>query len=193
MTTTKNTPEFRQDEKTKQFIEQVNALIKEGKAKNFTEIAKNIDWPKSSVSDAVNGRKNVPYEVLKRFSDYYSFGTKDWRDEKIELLEKVNAILTDQLETKKALERELTTLKNNQDKILEKISTLEESTGTSLAGYMEFAKRRMVQLRAIQKYLVELQSRQKKVPVDQEWAHFHSILLAEHKKEFAEDNSLQDS
>jgi plasmid maintenance system antidote protein VapI len=183
MTHQKQTPKFNQDEKTKQFIEQAKTLIIEGKAKNYAEIASKIDWPKSSLSDAINGRKNVPYEVLKRFSDYYGLSTKDWRDEKIELLQQMNDMLKEQLEEKKALFREL-------DQVKQLINDFEGRMAANLVEYQEDATARLAMLHAIQRNLTEHRAKQEKASLEQ-LQNFARKVLAEETKRLlgqAKDN-----
>lgn len=58
-------------EKTKKFIDQVNSLVDSGIVPSYLELADNIDWNRSAMSNVINGRRNVPNDVYKRFTDVY--------------------------------------------------------------------------------------------------------------------------
>lgn len=58
-------------EKTKKFIEQVESLIDSGVVPSYVEIVDSIEWNRSALSNVINGRRNVPNDVYKRFTDVY--------------------------------------------------------------------------------------------------------------------------
>jgi len=60
---------------TKFFIETVNKLIDKGELKGYKELAEKLDWNRTSLSNVINGRINVPTEVYKKFAEMYGTDT----------------------------------------------------------------------------------------------------------------------
>jgi len=60
-----------QSEKTKKFITHVNNLIDSGEIKNYAAIIKALNWDKTMFSSVMNGRKNVPNDIFKKFTEVY--------------------------------------------------------------------------------------------------------------------------
>lgn len=56
---------------TKTFKKQVENLLISGKAASYVEIANRIDWNKASMSSVIKGRRNVPIDVYRRFTEEY--------------------------------------------------------------------------------------------------------------------------
>lgn len=62
---------FTPDDKTKKFVRWVKALINSGKVPSYQDVADNIDWDRTALSNVVNGRRNVPPEVYLKFTKVY--------------------------------------------------------------------------------------------------------------------------
>ncbi len=60
-----------QSEKTLKFIEEVKILVDTGAVKNHAEIINAIGWDKTTFSNVINGRKNVPNDVYRKFKEVY--------------------------------------------------------------------------------------------------------------------------
>ena len=83
---------FEQTEKTKLFIQAVNKLVETGEVKNRAAIIEALDWDTSLMSNVMNGRKNVPNDVYRKFSEVFPVTAPvptdaDYRDKYIALLE----------------------------------------------------------------------------------------------------------
>jgi hypothetical protein len=82
---------FEQSEKTKDFIESVKRLIDSGEVKNQAAIVETLSWDKTLMSNVMNGRKNVPNDVYRKFAEVYPVAAPqtdaDYRDKYIALLE----------------------------------------------------------------------------------------------------------
>lgn len=63
---------FEPNQKTRNFIKAVKSLVESGKVSGYITIADAIDWDRTAISNVINGRRNVPPEVYKRFTDVYS-------------------------------------------------------------------------------------------------------------------------
>lgn len=79
----------------------VDFLIKNGHANGQSEIADAIGFTKSSISNIMNNRRNIPSKVYNKFSETYGMlfpqEPADTRDEIITLLRQNNKLLEDQL------------------------------------------------------------------------------------------------
>ena len=62
---------FKQNDKTIKFIKQVKSLTESGMVKNDATIVAALDWDKTTFSNVKNGRKNVPNDVYKKFTEVY--------------------------------------------------------------------------------------------------------------------------
>lgn len=62
---------FEQNDKTKSFIREVKNLIDQGIVKNYSEIVNELDWDKTLMSNIMNGRKNVPNDIYRKFKEVY--------------------------------------------------------------------------------------------------------------------------
>lgn len=60
-----------QSDKTKKFISSVKSLIDSGEVKNYAAIINELGWDKTMFSSVINGRKNVPNEIYKKFTEVY--------------------------------------------------------------------------------------------------------------------------
>jgi predicted ribosome quality control (RQC) complex YloA/Tae2 family protein len=93
---------FKQDDKTKKFVEQVKTLVNKGIEPTYKTIAERIGWHSNSLSVAIKGGRNVPYEVYKKFLEIYKEESEaeetDWRDEQISLLKEQNLFLREQVQ-----------------------------------------------------------------------------------------------
>lgn len=65
---------FEPNDKTRKFIRQARTLVDSGQVGGYKEIADAIDWDRTAVSNVINGRRNIPPEVFKRFTDVYKLG-----------------------------------------------------------------------------------------------------------------------
>jgi plasmid maintenance system antidote protein VapI len=63
---------FEPNQKTRNFIKAVKSLVESGKVSGYITIADTIDWDRTAISNVINGRRNVPPEVYKRFTDVYN-------------------------------------------------------------------------------------------------------------------------
>jgi hypothetical protein len=66
-----NTMRFEPNEKTTAFVKEVSDLLNSGAVKNYTEIVNKLKWDKTLMSNVMNGRKNVPNDVYKKFKEVY--------------------------------------------------------------------------------------------------------------------------
>lgn len=98
------------NQNTKIFVKEANSLVETGTVASLAALAEDIEWNKSGMSLVMNGKRNVPFDVFKRFTTRYSvklskdlepvnepeapYGTKD---EMIALLKQNNKLLEDQL------------------------------------------------------------------------------------------------
>jgi hypothetical protein len=82
---------FEQNDKTKLFIDAVKKLIDSGEVKNQAAIVDALEWDKTLMSNVMNGRKNVPNEVYRKFTEVFQVAAPptdaDYRDKYIALLE----------------------------------------------------------------------------------------------------------
>lgn len=82
---------FEQNEKTRNFIDTVKRLIESGEVKNQAAIVDALEWDKTLMSNVMNGRKNVPNDIYRKFTDVFQFEEvptdADYRDRYIALLE----------------------------------------------------------------------------------------------------------
>ena len=62
---------FTQSDKTKKFVEEVKALVDSGLAKNYAVIIQALEWDKTTFSNVLNGRKNVPNDIYRKFTEVY--------------------------------------------------------------------------------------------------------------------------
>lgn len=65
------TNKLEQSEKTKKFIKDVEHLINTGVVKTYKEIIDAIGWDKTTFSNVLNGRKDVPSYIYSKFNDVY--------------------------------------------------------------------------------------------------------------------------
>ena len=60
-----------QSENTLKFIKEVKSLVDSGAVKNYAEIIKALGWEKTHFSNVIHGRKNIPNDKYKKFSEVY--------------------------------------------------------------------------------------------------------------------------
>lgn len=82
--------EFLQDELSKRFINHVDKIIKLNPDKDYTKIAEEIKYDKSSVSNVIKGRRNIPYKKYKEFADLYNINDKE--EKKLTTKEEIAAL-----------------------------------------------------------------------------------------------------
>lgn len=82
---------FEQNDKTRNFIETVKKLIESGEVRNQATIVDALKWDKTLMSNVMNGRKNVPNDVYRKFTELFQVTTPptdaDFRDKYISMLE----------------------------------------------------------------------------------------------------------
>lgn len=64
--------DFKQNDKTKRFVDAVKTLVNSGSAATYKEIAEKIGWHNNAMSLVVNGYRNVPPEIYKNFTKEYN-------------------------------------------------------------------------------------------------------------------------
>jgi len=84
---------FEQTDLTKQFLEQADKLIKDGTVKDYTVLATSIKYDKTSLSNVVKNRRNIPYTKYLKFVEVYKLKTgnhanDDYQAKYYRLLEK---------------------------------------------------------------------------------------------------------
>lgn len=57
--------------KTQNFIKEVKALVNSGAVKNYSTIITALGMDKTLFSNVINGRKNVPNDVYRKFKEVY--------------------------------------------------------------------------------------------------------------------------
>ena len=62
---------FVQNDVTKQFVKHAKSLIDKGIVKDYASLAFSLGWKKSMLSNVINNRRNVPFEVSKRFQEEF--------------------------------------------------------------------------------------------------------------------------
>jgi transcriptional regulator with XRE-family HTH domain len=88
-----------QDSKTKNFIKEAKHLVESGKEPSYKAIADKIGWHNNSLSLALKGKRNVPFDIYKKFAEIYKLDAPEnkktttveddsFKDKYIELLEK---------------------------------------------------------------------------------------------------------
>lgn len=68
---------FIPNEKTKKFIRRVKTLKESGEIKKHEEIVKAIKWHKTSMSNVMNGRDNIPDYLYAEFVKVYGAEVND--------------------------------------------------------------------------------------------------------------------
>jgi len=69
--------QMQQTKKTSEFIQQVKNLKEIGQIKAYAEVIGKIDWDKTSLSNVMNGRANVPDYVYAKFLEVYGTSKPD--------------------------------------------------------------------------------------------------------------------
>jgi transcriptional regulator with XRE-family HTH domain len=60
-----------QDSKTKNFLKEAKHLVESGKEPSYKAIADKIGWHNNSLSLALKGKRNVPFDIYKKFAEIY--------------------------------------------------------------------------------------------------------------------------
>lgn len=63
--------DFKQNDRTKKFIIEVESLIQSGIEPSYKTIADKIGWHNNSLSLAMKGKRNVPPEIYKVFLEIF--------------------------------------------------------------------------------------------------------------------------
>ena len=95
---------------TKIFVKEVKSLVEQGRAGSYAAIADEIEWNKSGMSLVMNGKRNVPFDVFKKFTHHYQIklpiddpgvnepeAVPNSKDDMIATLKENNKLLADQL------------------------------------------------------------------------------------------------
>jgi len=101
---------FYANDTTKNFIREVKQLKNDGHIIRFNEVAARLGWDKTALSNVMNGRRDVPPDVYKQFTEVYKGKIKaevDWRDEQVVFLKEQNAFLREQIQAKDAALQEV--------------------------------------------------------------------------------------
>jgi plasmid maintenance system antidote protein VapI len=81
---------FEQNTITKSFVDEISNLIQSGEANNYKEVADRIEWDKTAISNVVNGRRNIPASIYKKFTEEFGISRPqpgDFREKYYALLE----------------------------------------------------------------------------------------------------------
>lgn len=66
---------FKQNEITKKFIEDTKTLLNKGDIASYVALAEKLGYNKTSMSNVINGRINIPLPVYKKFADIFNTDT----------------------------------------------------------------------------------------------------------------------
>lgn len=129
--TTCNSMSFEPTATTKKFIRQVKTLLEKGEVKNQKEIIDSLKWDKTVFSNVMNGRKNIPNDVYRRFTEVYHLqghvDKEDIREQQIELLRDQNQFLREQMaDMSRRIDASLKMIENNQLTIMARLSLVED-------------------------------------------------------------------
>ncbi len=98
-----------QSQKTKKFLDSIKTLLNNGVVKNYSEVIKELGWEKTMLSNVMNGRRNVPNDIYRKFTEVYNLEgdvkgvvKHDTPTKDIQLREAVS-LINDQSATNKAL------------------------------------------------------------------------------------------
>jgi hypothetical protein len=80
-----------QTENSKKFINAVETLVESGEVKNKLAIVKALDWDNTMLSNVLAGRRNVPPDIYKKFTNLYNIEITDPESLSIENLIKIDA------------------------------------------------------------------------------------------------------
>lgn len=83
-----------QSDKTIQFIKQVKELKDTGKINKYVEIIDALEWDKTSLSNVMNGRMNIPDWVYIKFREVYGIRIEDPGRESMETIMRLDAKCT---------------------------------------------------------------------------------------------------
>jgi hypothetical protein len=172
---------FNQDDKTKKFLQQAKNLVESGIEPTYKAIAEKIGWNHNSFSLTVNGRRNVPYEVYKKFTEVYKPEEENTPEDDSDYKAKYIAMLERQV---KEQARQLSELKDRMDSRTLQITEQIDKLSSSLAahdrvarlalGYCKFLYQRWgpMEYKLFQHFLQD----QKKAPTVQEQRELKKVL-----------------
>jgi hypothetical protein len=80
-----------QTENSKKFINAVETLVESGEVKNKLAIVKALNWDNTMLSNVLAGRRNVPPDIYKKFTNLYNIEITDPESLSIENLIKIDA------------------------------------------------------------------------------------------------------
>lgn len=58
-------------DKTKKFTEEVKRLVESGIVKSYAQVATDINWNRTALSQVLAGQRNVPATVYRKFTEVY--------------------------------------------------------------------------------------------------------------------------
>ncbi len=61
-----------QNAKTLKFVSEVKMLLDNGIVRNREEIVRELEWETTTLSNVMNGRRNVPNDIYKKFAEVYT-------------------------------------------------------------------------------------------------------------------------
>lgn len=80
-----------QSNKSKKFIKAVETLIDNGEVKNKLEIVNKLKWNDTAMSNVLAGRRNVPSDVYRNFTNIYQIGVQDADSINLESIMRIEA------------------------------------------------------------------------------------------------------
>lgn len=108
---------FKQNDRSKEFVEKVKSLVESAEEPTFKAIADKLKWNSNALHLVIKGQRNVPADVYKKYTEIYKIGVSgetsnnvDFQDKYIALLEKRNHELEEARKT-----------------LLEKVSSIEQT------------------------------------------------------------------
>lgn len=148
-----------QSGKTKKFIETVSFLLENERADSLAAIADMIGYNATSMTNVMKGRRNIPNDVYRRFTEAYGehipLEPADTKDEIIALLKKNNQLLEDRISSAEGEIRHiavmnhalLLTLRDAAVQLLSKaekssVAEVNERLGTATAEYYKKGRRK---------------------------------------------------
>jgi hypothetical protein len=146
-----------QDSKTKSFLKEAKRLVDNGLEPSYKAIADKIGWHNNSLSLAIKGKRNVPFDIYKKFAEIYKLEAPEskktttveddsFKDRYISLLEN-NLKLEQKLEKIEASLKEIPdSMGLLTDLILKGQESVGQKVGTELIHRLEKIEKHLVSL-----------------------------------------------
>ena len=101
-----NQMDITQDNKTKILLKEAKRLVDNGFEPSYKAIADKIGWHNNSLSLAIKGKRNVPFDIYKKFAEIYKLDSpenkKTTTNEDDSFKDKYISLLEDSLKENKA-------------------------------------------------------------------------------------------